>query len=197
MVNGIIMLEGNKGTFKTTIAKQLSAIYKCEIIKGIPKGESSLIKNYATEKDAQSYLCEFWDNILIQAQSKLIITDRTYATPIAFHGVFHDSNREFIFVNKKQHLQIEKKILQIPYAFIFLSDDSKRIWERYTNRGVNVIATTDFIRNISEIELLNERFEYFFDNCTQLDYCRIDCQQINPSNPQGIVDYIDKRIISS
>lgn len=131
---------------------------------------------------------------MLEAKSNLLIVDRTYATPMVFKNAFNDLNRQFVYIGESKLLEIERSVMRMPYAFIFLHDTSQNIWERYTLRGTHVIAKTDFIRDIAEIELLNERYSHFFSKKTILDYYDVNCQEINPNAPQAIIDYVNQRL---
>ncbi len=193
-MNGLILVEGNKSTFKSSITNYLKKTFDCEVEKGIPKGNDSLLGAYKYVEDAQVFLYSFWREKLLKAQSKLIVLDRTYITPIVYHGVFSDSSRQFVYVSDEQRIIIENEIKKIPYALIYLHDTADNLWNRYTMRGTHEIEITDFIRNKDELVMLNQKYEVFFRKTTCLDYLDIDCQNSYSQIISSIESYIVTRI---
>ena len=195
-MNGLILIEGNKSTFKGTIAGHIKDHFNCEVEKGIPKGENSLLKNYKTVEEAQAFLFSFWLKKIEIGYSRLIIFDRTYITPITYNEAFGDENRQFVYISDTQRIEIENMILTLPYALIYLHDTVDNLWHRYINRAYHEIEKTDYINSRDEIKLLNYRYDNYFHNITLLEYLDVNCQKINPQNPDTIEKYILNRLLT-
>jgi thymidylate kinase len=188
--NGLILLEGNKSTFKSSIAKELSKCFSCEIVKGIPKGQRSLLSNYNGNSDAQQFLESFWKEIIEIGRNKLVIVDRTYITPIVFRGAFREEMRDFVFIDNDQRIRIEQHIMKLPYVLLFFNDVPENIWNRYNERGTHDNPQTDYIKDIDEISLLNKRYEHFMKRETLLDYYPVECQSFGTLVFNDIKNYI-------
>ena len=191
---GLILIEGNKGTFKGTLIEELKKYYNFRVIKGIPKGEKSLLKSYDNHHDATKYLFDFWTEIIKLSEKELVVTDRTYISNMVYLGTFTDEDRQFVYLTTEQRKKLETSIKKIPYVLIYLHDTVETLWDRYTLRGTHDILKTDFIQNIEEIEELNRKYDYFMNKETLLDKLDIDCNSFHPQNPKIVKKYLNEKL---
>ena len=192
---GLVLIEGNKGTFKGTVIGELLKDFQMTVVKGIPKGDPALLCSYKNPTDGGMFLLNFWKEILELSKKEIVITDRGYITSQVYNGTFPDVNRQFVYLNEEQRLELEHEILKNPYALIYLHDTVEKLWDRYTLRGTHDIVKTDFIQSIEELETLDRKFTDYINNKTLLEYLSVNCSEFCPQNPEAIREYIRKRII--